>query len=680
MSTKPNYFLSRRIHWIAPYAVTIFVSATLLFLIQPIIAKQLLPRFGGAAAVWTACMVFFQCLLLVGYLYAHSSIRFMSYRLQSVVHALLLAASIVAVFLPVSQHWRSTTVTNPAYDTFKVLLQSIGLPYFLLSSTSPLLQAWYSRVADSHLPYRLFALSNLGSFLALVAYPFAIEPFLDVDVQLAIWRMAYAVFALLCLVITILASGHRAAPAISDGRYGVGNENWHGNWRRNLTWGALAACSSALLLAVTNNLCQNIAPVPLLWIVPLAIYLVSFALCFDHDGLYKPAVYRLLVPTALIAIVWADVIGVRIAVLIYLVSLFIICMFCHGQLSAMKPGAQHLTAFYLWVSAGGAFGGLFVGLLAPAVFVDFLELQIALSACLVLALWLLFGYRSKPFLAICAVATVVLLRVFGSLSSETTMVYKARNFYGALAIGERLNPGAAGKVRTLLHGRVVHGGQVLTDGDRREPKFYYGRESGVGVALRRPLPAHRVGAVGLGAGTVAAYGKVGDYYRFYEINPLVADLARSQFTYLRDSMARTDVVLGDARLSLEREADEHFDTLVLDAFSGDSIPVHLLTREAFQCYFRHLAQNGILAVHVSNNYLDLRPVVGEIAATFGKRALAIESGDQSDKYISLSEWILVTSDASFLDLVHRNTHSQFLRSTGRRLWTDQYSNVVSALR
>jgi hypothetical protein len=275
---------------------------------------------------------------------------------------------------------------------------------------------------------------------------------------------------------------------------------------------------------------------------------------------------------------------------------------------------------------------------------------------------------------------VVLLRVFGSLSSETTMVYKARNFYGALAIGESLNPGAAGKVRTLLHGRVVHGGQALTDGDRREPKFYYGRESGVGVALRRPLPAHRVGAVGLGAGTVAAYGKVGDYYRFYEINPLVADLARSQFTYLRDSMARTDVVLGDARLSLEREADEHFDTLVLDAFSGDSIPVHLLTREAFQCYFRHLAQNGILAVHVSNNYLDLRPVVGEIAATFGKRALAIESGDQSDKYISLSEWILVTSDASFLDLAHRNTHSQFLRSTGRRLWTDQYSNVISALR
>ena len=661
------------------YAVTIFLSATLLFLIQPIIAKELLPRFGGAAAVWGACMVYFQAVLLLGYLYAHYSIRTLSSRAQVTLHTGLLAVSLAATFFPVPADAHSPVAAHPVWETMKALTRSAGLPYLLLSSTTPLLQSWYSRGGHNGLTYRFFALSNLGSVLALIAFPFAIEPALDLDTQLAVWRGLYLIFALLCGFVAIRFSGRRTGNSSAR----VEPSSSEIEWRRKLTWVGLAACSSALLLGVTNGLCQNIAPMPLLWVAPLAIYLISFVICFDFERSYHRPAFQVLVPAALMVLIGLGanpLLPVRVAIPLCLASLFVTFMFCHGQLAALKPPSRHLTAFYLCISVGGAAGGMFVGLLAPVLFSEFFEVKIAVALCLALSLRFLFGYRSEVFLAIAASACLLFLWMFGNLSAGVnTRTYQARSFYGILSVQERQSS-TGDTVREVLHGSVVHGGQVISKSERREPKFYYGRKSGVGIALQRPMEARRVGIVGLGAGTVAAYGNPGDYFRFYEINPLVRELSKSHFTYIQDSRAKVELVLGDARLSLEQEAANHFDALVLDAFSGDSIPVHLLTQEAFQCYFSHLKPEGILAVHISNQFLDLRPVVAGIARALGKKALLVQADPEEDASILRSAWILVSGDLPYLQTIQRQGRGELLRSAQRPVWTDQYSNILSVLR
>lgn len=666
---------------IASFAATIFASSSLLFLIQPMLAKQMLPWFGGGASVWTTCLVFYQSLLLLGYLYAHGSVRRLSRRWQAILHLVLLAAGVIVIFLPTSAQARPAAVSAPVYESLRLLVRSIGLPYFLLSSTTPLLQAWYARTTRAVLPYRLFALSNLASLLALMAYPFAVEPLAGLESQMNAWRALYAGFTVLCGLAAVLAF-RKPGEIAGDASAQPEAFRWHG--RRSLTWIALSACSCALLMAVTNGLSQNIAPVPLLWIAPLALYLISFVLCFNRDGMFKAAVYRLLVPLALIGLIWTNAgaeVGVLAATGLCLACLFVLCMFCHAQLSALKPGVGDLTSFYLCVSAGGAIGGIFVGLLAPALFSSVFELQITVSACLVLSLRCLYDYRSRVFLLACGILAITALWTVQVLLDEGTVTWRGRNFYGALAVREAPTPAFGGsQVRTLLHGRVLHGGQVLSEAARREPTFYYGRESGGGIALARPMASHRAGVVGLGAGTLASYGRPGDYYRFYELDPLVAQLARSQFTYLQDSRARVDVVLGDGRLSLEREPGQRFDTLILDAFSGDSIPVHLLTEEAFRCYYRHLAPGGILAVHVSSDFVDLRPVVADLAAASSRRALLVQSAGSVERQSSRAAWILVSENREFLREVSRRPGAEFLAPSGRRPWTDQFSNVLSVLR
>jgi hypothetical protein len=663
---------------IAPYAASIFTSATLLFLIQPIIAKQLLPWFGGAAAVWTACMMFFQAVLLFGYLYAHWSIRTLNYQAQLATHVSLLALSVAFLWVSGGAHSHPAAMDHPAYRAMIVLAGMIGLPYFVLSSTSPLLQSWYSRTGTRSAPYRLFALSNLGSLLALLAYPFAIEPALDTRPQFAIWRAAYVVFAVVCAAAAIRTSGSQVDDYARRSRAESG-----AGLRRKLLWVMLASCSSTLLLAVTNELGQEIAPVPLLWIAPLAVYLISFVICFDHEGHFRTGFYRVLVPAALVALVWLEAnpgVGIRIALPVCLGSLFVVCMFCHGQLAQLKPKSGGLTSFYLCISLGGALGGLFVGLVAPAIFPDFFELQVAVAICLVLSLRFLFGYRSMPFLVTCGFATLVLLRWVGGLGGGGTVTAQGRSFYGVVAIREDLGR-PAGTVRTLVHGGTVHGGQVLAnDRTRREPAYYYGRESGVGFALQRRIQPDRVGVVGLGVGTLAAYGRTGDYYRFYEINPLVETIARTKFTYLADSAATVEVVLGDARLSLESEPDQNFDILVLDAFSGDSIPIHLLTTEAFQCYFRHLKRDGLIALHISNTYVNLAPVVAGVAGAFGRQALRLVSQAHPEQEISAAEWALVTTNAELAKEIEQTKRGELLRPGKARLWTDQYSNILGVLR
>ena len=659
---------------VIPYAFSVFVSATLLFLIQPIVAKQLLPWFGGGAGVWLVSLVFFQTVLLFGYWYAHWSIDRLSRKTQALTHVALLALSTLAVYLGGGAQSHPAALKHPALAALSLLASSIGVPYFVLSSTSPLLQAWYAASGRGAIPYRLFALSNLGSLLALLAYPFAIEPALDTRVQMEIWRVAYAVFALACACVAALAL-HAPEPCQASQTRG----RFHAGVRRRTTWILLAACSSVLLLAVTNELCQDIAPVPLLWIAPLAIYLASFVLCFEYEGLFWPRVYKLLVPLALASAVFVPATPIvrSLGIPIILGGFFVLCMFCHGQLVRLKPESAGLTSFYLCVSLGGALGGLFAGLLAPAIFPDYFELQVSVAIGLVLCLRFLFGYASKPFLATVA-SMVLVVSYIGNSINGGTMVFRGRNFYGALSVREKSVK--AGKLRTLYHGRIAHGGQILVNSLRDEPGYYYGRQSGVGLTLQSPVPERRVGVVGLGVGTVAAYGHSGDHYRFYEINPMVERLARSEFTFLRDSHAAVETVLGDARLSLEAEPPQNFDTLILDAFSGDSIPVHLLTREAFQCYFRHLKPEGAIAVHVSNNYMDLGPVVANIAASFGRTAVRVFSEARPELEIMQADWILVTREGEFSRGLEHQRLGQVLRRNQARLWTDQYSNIVSVIR
>jgi spermidine synthase len=651
-------------------------SAALLFLIQPIVAKQLLPLMGGAAAVWATCMVYFQALLLCGYLYAHWSVRRLSARAQTATHLLLLTFSVGMLFLPAGFQPNVTAVRHPVFQCIAFISGTVGLPYFVLASTTPLLQDWYARDGAKVLPYRLFALSNLASLLALLAYPVVVEPAFELKSQLWIWRLVYVAFALLCGTVAVRALRLRV-------RRERGDENAsRGNWGRVAAWLSLAWCSSALLLAATNILTQDLAPIPLLWILPLVVYLVSFILCFDREGWYRVAWFRLLVPPSLVGLLWIQAqpsINSRIAIPVCVGALFILCMFCHGQLAELKPARGELTRFYLSLSAGGAAGGLFVGLLAPALFAELFEFRIALAATLVLALRFLFKYRSRTFLGACGIASLVFLHAFALSPSEGTVLYRGRNFYGALRVEESRD----GRItqRSLVHGRIIHGGQMISGAMAQEPTWYYGRESGAGLALARPRTGRRVGIIGLGVGTLATYGQEGDSFRFYEINPIVVELARSRFTYLRDSRAAVEVVLGDARLSLDREGDRRFDTLVLDAFSSDSIPIHLLTREAFDCYFRHLDRDGVLAVHVSNRYLDLSPVVAGLAGSFGKQAFRVTSRGDSERTISPAVWILVGSDFGFHPQSSSGVLIELLPSfQSRRLWTDQYSSVWRSLR
>jgi hypothetical protein len=419
-----------------------------------------------------------------------------------------------------------------------------------------------------------------------------------------------------------------------------------------------------------------------MWIAPLVLYLVSFVLCFDRDGWFSPSVYRFLVPCALVGLLWTDSnpeLRANVAIPFCLSSLLVVCMFCHGELSVLKPGPSELTSFYLYLAAGGALGAVFVGFIAPVLFSELFELRVAIAVCLALSLRFLFGYRSKVFLLGTAAGAIVLFHAVLGSFGHTTTVFRGRNFYGALAVTQSRN--AAGEmVRVMVNGRVVHGGQLLEPSERLEPRYYYGRESGVGIALQRPRSNRRAGIVGLGTGTIGAYGRPGDFYRFYEINPMVTETANRFFTYLRDSRARISVSQGDARLALDREAAQHFDTIVLDAFSGDSVPVHLLTLEAFRIYFRHLNDDGILAVNVSSQYLDLVPVVAEVAATLGRSSLVVESPGHADQYVSHAIWVLVTKDGPFLDEVRRSNRGEMVAVGRQRPWTDRYSNILTALR
>ena len=669
------------------FVCTIFASAFLLFLVQPLIAKQILPWFGGSAAVWSVCMVFFQVLLLGGYAYADWSTRRLRVRWQATLHIGLLLASLAFLPIVAAPYWKPAGDAQPTLWILGLLLATIGLPYFLLSTTGPLVQAWLARTPLGAQVYRYFSLSNLASLLSLLCYPVLIEPRSSLLQQAWGWSALYALFALLCAgtawyvarrwgesaVATAAAAAPAAAPSAPPraGDY--------------LLWLALPALGTWLLLAITNHITQNVAAIPFLWVLPLTVYLLTFVLCFESERWYRRPLFLPLsaVLLALCAYGLQSNLGSdpRSAIPLYVVGLFVLCMFLHGEMARLKPGPRWLTRFYLMLSLGGALGGITVGLVAPHVLPAYYELGIGLVLVALLGVALFRGQRFAPLAALglaALCAGFLALQVRGDLAGARQL---SRNFYGSLITldAHRANP--RDDVRQMYHGSVKHGEQYLAAARRREPTTYYGASSGVGRALAAaPQRPRKVGLIGLGAGTLATYGRAGDVYRVYEINPEVFALADTEFSFLADSPARIERVLGDARLALEREPAQGFDLLAVDAFSGDSVPIHLITTEALALYRRHMAPGGVIAFHVTNRFLALAPVVQAIAQANGlAAALVHDEAEGSD--LRATDWVLVAQDPSQLGATARGTTPTAIEPiAGLEPWSDDFNNLFAVLK
>jgi spermidine synthase len=629
-----------------PYAATIFLSSFLLFLVQPIIAKQILPWFGGSAAVWTTCLVFFQSVLLAGYAYADWTTR-LGARRQAMLHVALLAASLACLPILASAGWKPQGSEEPITRILLLLLVTIGLPYFLLSTTTPLLQAWYWRRFRSVVPYRLFALSNFASLLALLGFPLLFEPAFDLKTLGWTWSFLFAAFAILCAGTAWMSMNGFSEEKILTTR----SEKLETSTQ--LLWLGLSAMGSVMLLAVTNHITQNIASVPFMWVLPLSIYLVSFILAFDHPRWYWRPFFLVLLAALLPAMAWyAPSLELRVAAPIYVAGLFVSCMFCHGELARLKPDPAHLTRFYLMISLGGALGAVLVAIVAPLVLHGYFELGIALVLLAVLFVARLRRPLVWGALAVAAGTTVLVVRAAQEYSEGMRVM--ARDFYGVVRTADHPEPVP---YRSMYHGGIMHGGQLLGDSFRNTPADYFGPGSGYGRVFqslrelnpRKPLS---VGIIGLGAGVVASWMKPGDRLVFYEISPRVVDIARREFTFLEDTSARTDIVMGDGRLSLEREPPRGYDVLGVDAFSGDSIPMHLVTREAMALYVKHLKPDGVIVFQATNRYIDLLPVVKRLAAEVGFEAVNIsdapEAAEGPEYWYSSTDQIIVTRNKKLL--------------------------------
>ena len=633
------------------YWFTAFLSATLLFVIQPALGKALLPRFGGSAAVWTTVMFFFQSSLLLGYAWAFGLARWAPSQARA-IHGGVLLASLLA--LPVALG--TAAGSAPLARLLALLIAAVGAPAMLLSATSPLLQSWYKTRFAAAIPWRVFAISNAASLAGLLAYPLVVEPWLGLKTQLLVWSVAYVVFVVVCS-----ALGFASALPAESARESVPP-------RQNLAlWAGLAAVPAALWLAVANFVSQTVAPLPLLWVIFLSAYLLSWILCFSPLSPYRPQLFRWLVPASLAALAIAmrgNAWSFRLAATVALFSgaLLVACLFCHGELYRRRPETTQLTGFYLSIAFGGVVGAAFVSLAAPLVLSTMVELPLAAGCLALFCLALLFHLPPRRLLrtGLLALAAFVAANVF-----QDQAAYSARNFYGALQVRE-IGAGAA-RARALYNGSILHGAQLLDAPRHTEPTGYYGRESAVGLVLSGVTKTNRrVGVIGLGAGTLAAYGHAGDVFRFYEINPLVIDVARRYFTFLPQSPAQNEVIEGDARLRLAAEPPQNYDVLVVDAFSGDAVPVHLLTREAFELYLRHLAPGGTLAVHVTNSYLNLAPLVVRTARAIGRQAQTIGSPADPSRQVSAALWVVIRGDQP---PAHEG-----------QIWTDDHSDLLSVLR
>lgn len=670
------------------FAGTIFSSAFLLFLVQPIVSKNILPWFGGSAGVWAICMVFFQLVLLFGYAYSDWITKRLKPRSQVILHTILLIASLLSLPVVANASWKPKGDEDPTFWILLLLVSTVGLPYFLLSTTGPLIQSWVSRTAVGTHVYRLFSLSNLASLVALVCYPFLIEPYAALAAQGTAWAIVYVLFVVLCIFSgAYFYRRTLGSPTTADRPHETPELAKRPTLENYFIWLGLSAMGSWILVAITNHITQNVAAIPFLWLMPLTIYLFSFVLCFESDRWYRRT--RFLLPGALLLALCAYGLQdssvaqtLKVAIPLYAAGLFVLCMFLHGELAAMKPAPVFLTRFYLMVSLGGALGGIAVGLLAPRLLPAYYELGIGFIAIAILAMRVL--KRQKRLVAASgALAVLCAFFLFNQIREDFTSARRVeRNFYGTLLTVdvERDNP--IDNVRQLYHGSVRHGEQYLADSRKMEPTTYYGNSSGVGLAIAHAGNATRkkIGLIGLGAGTLAVYGRPGDLYRFYEINPQVVEIAQSEFSFMRNSQANIETVLGDARLILEREAANRFDVLAVDAFSGDAIPVHLLTREALAIYRRHINDNGIIAFHVTNRFLSLAPVVQKLAADQGLYAALIHDEAENRPWRK-TDWVLVAKNAAMLrQPAILDATSKIIAIPSLGVWTDDFNNLFQVLK
>jgi len=668
------------------YGIPIFLGAFLLFQVQPLLGQALLPRFGGTYAVWTVCLVFFQVLLLAGYAYAHVLSRLSPPR-QSIVHAILVLLSLA--FLPITSMRLHTVAGAPALQVLQILFAQVGLPYLILASTGPLLQSWLHRETRA-VPYRFYALSNSASLLGLGTYPFLIQPWLGMTAQGTFWSVGYALFALCFLVdARVVARKMDASPETQTSTVKTSP-------RERVFWIGLPAAASMLLLGITNELTSEIAAVPFLWVLPLGLYLLTFIIAFERPDWYNRRLFLSLFVLCLLANTpLIDVLDLRWKTLLPVASatLFMGALSCHGELVRLRPDPRRLTSYYLCIAAGGALGGILVGVVAPLIFSGYWEVPLGLIAALALILaaarldttsalrrrrgWAWPAWMGAAVLLavlLCAVPVLVLQTVDAEL----------RNFYGVLHV-VTVGDGSPDAQRVLMHGSTIHGAEFIEPARSRMPTTYYGPGSGVALAIeqhpRRDAVAMRFAVVGLGIGTIATWSRPGDVVRCYEINPTVVDAARTRFGFLSSSAGRIQIVIGDGRLSLEHDPPEStsFDVLALDAFAGGAIPAHLLTRESFELYRRVLKPDGIIAVHVSNEFLRLARAVRGAANALGMPAVLVSQDANPELGLEPNQWVLVTENRTFLNAI-ANRVTPWGPEDAPHLLTDEKMSVLPLLR
>jgi spermidine synthase len=704
------------------FVSAIFASAFLLFLVQPLVGKRILPWFGGAPAVWTLCLAFYQTALFVGYAYAHLLIRYAGSSLQLLLHALVVAGAVLALpVLPVDS-WRPGALAEPSTSILAILFVHVSLPFLVLAATGPLVQAWFARRYPDRSPYPLYAVSNMGSLLALLSYPVLIEPRLALSSTGSLWSIAFALTAAAVLGCAAVA-WRTGAGAEAKAATALQEERTPQRPGRVALWLLLAGCAVVLLMGVTNRLCLDLASVPFLWILPLAAYLVSFILCFGSERAYARTPYVVLAAVAFLLCygkpLWGSIASKAIhsviaaapaVIAFHCLLLFAACMVLHRELYRLRPPARSLTAFYLCVAGGGALGGIFVGVVAPRIFDRYTEMPLGLALAWLLLLaacwydtrgWLHAGVPRWRW-GLVGALTLALFAYAGERTFETAdrVIHEERSFFGVL----RVVDGGWFGPRRFVNGTTLHGTQFQDPKLRRSPTSYFGVVTGIGLALKQeePHPPRRIGVVGLGVGTLAAYGRSGDHFRFYEIDPAVVRLATEEgyFSFLGGSEAEIEIVPGDARLSLageqERGVVQDFDVLVIDAFSSDAIPVHLLTREAFEIYADALGERGLLAVHVSNRHFDLASIVSRAGQSVGLGNLYIRSRVVPRYFSQRAKWIFLSRDPERLRVLEAlvepsrerlglrpetitvERFDQTTLETGP-LWTDDYSDLFGAL-
>ena len=733
------------------FTIAMFSSAVLLFLVQPMFAKMVLPLLGGTPAVWNTCMVFYQAALLAGYGYAHVATRWFGVRRQAALHLVLLLVIVLTLPIGVARGWMPPVDRNPIAWLLALLAVSVGLPFFVVSTTAPMLQKWFAHTghAAARDPYFLYGASNLGSMVALLAYPLLVEPHLPLAGQARFWAGGYGLLVGLIVVCAVLLWRSPPAAALGwasesgefSGASSAGDNLGAPTAVQRLWWVLLAFAPSSLLLGVTTYLSTDVASVPLLWVVPLAIYLLTFVLVFARKPILPHRLMVFIEPFLIIPIAFLFALGLKnrgmIDFPLHLLAFFIIAMVCHGELVKYRPGTSHLTEFYLWMSLGGVLGGLFNALVAPVTFNAVIEypliiavasmlrpgqagaegkpfrrwldilLPLALLVLLAVPLGLLpqdksklqligtlalaglvgmlcYSFRFRSLRFGLGVGAIILAGTFANSSDKT--LYRERNFYGVFQVRQD----SSGHYHSLIHGTTMHGIQSFDRARQGEPLSYYSRTGPLGqvfAAFSQQDAGWRIAAVGLGTGSIASYGRPGQHLTFYEIDPAVARIARDRryFTYLQDCRAQVDVVLGDARLSLQKAPDGAYDLMVLDAFSSDAIPIHLVTREALRLYLSKLKNGGILLFHLSNQYLDLRPVLANLARDGGLTCLIETDMNLSDEEKRAgktgSVWAAMVRRPADLGILAKDTRWQpFPGQAGGVLWTDTFSNIVAVVK